>query len=489
MSASSGHHAFISYVREDKEPVDRIQRILEAAGVPVWRDTEDLWPGEDWKAKIRDAITNNALVFIACFSENSQARERTFQNEELVLAIDQLRLRRPNQPWLIPVRLSPCSLPAFDLGAGRTLDSLQRVDLFEANWDEGIARLVAGVLRVVDTLGLSSAVAHSTTTPSKFDFVKRALLEPARQIELEDHFVDLAGAAAAELGNEEKFPASSERLTNDSNGYRYLVDQANLYWETIVPLLDALIVGITWGRPEHNRIWTKTVERIGNTARDGSGQTALVSLRRFPILPLLYGTSLAALHRDNFEALRAVAVDAKFRSQYGTIPLLGAAHVWRPFQQAEMAAQILALEAAGEEVSDETIALLTSGRKGKRHTPVSDLLHDRLRGHFARVIPDDHDYTSEFDRLEVLLGAMATDLELQARETGAYLDGAWFGSFTWRHRLSGPAIEQEMLAEATSQGDDWAPVKAGLFGRSSARAKAALAAFSEEAANARRHRW
>jgi hypothetical protein len=60
-------HAFISYVREDSHEVDKLQRELEAAGISVWRDTADLWSGEDWRAKIRRAITDNALVFIACF--------------------------------------------------------------------------------------------------------------------------------------------------------------------------------------------------------------------------------------------------------------------------------------------------------------------------------------------------------------------------------------------------------------------------------------
>jgi hypothetical protein len=64
-------HAFISYVREDAHRVDQLQRDLEAAGISVGRDTVDLWPGVDWRMKIRRAITDNALVFIACFSNGS----------------------------------------------------------------------------------------------------------------------------------------------------------------------------------------------------------------------------------------------------------------------------------------------------------------------------------------------------------------------------------------------------------------------------------
>lgn len=145
-SAFQGH-AFISYVREDSGEVDELQRSLEAAGVAVWRDTASLWPGEDWRAKIRDAIIRDALAFIACFSSRGAARRRSHQNEELLLAVEQLRSRRPDDPWLIPVRFDDCDIPDLDLGAGRTLASLQRADLFGADRDQAAGRLVAAVLR------------------------------------------------------------------------------------------------------------------------------------------------------------------------------------------------------------------------------------------------------------------------------------------------------------------------------------------------------
>jgi hypothetical protein len=142
-------HAFISYVREDSHDVDKLQRTLEVAGISVWRDTADLWPGEDWRVKIRRAITDDALVFIACFSSRGLGRAKSYQNEELLLAIDQLRLRRPDDPWLIPVRFDDCDIPDLDLGGGRTLASIQRVDLFSDRRELGTARLVAAILRIL----------------------------------------------------------------------------------------------------------------------------------------------------------------------------------------------------------------------------------------------------------------------------------------------------------------------------------------------------
>jgi hypothetical protein len=142
-------HAFLSYVREDSGNVDVLQRMLEAGGVPVWRDTASLWPGENWRAKVRDAVTRDALVFIACFSSQSAARRKSYQYEELVLAVDQLRLRRPDDPWLIPVRFDECEVPDYELGAGRTLASIQRIDFFGPDRSPAGARLVAAAQRLL----------------------------------------------------------------------------------------------------------------------------------------------------------------------------------------------------------------------------------------------------------------------------------------------------------------------------------------------------
>ena len=152
-------HAFLSYVREDSDAVDRLQHVLEAAGIPVWRDKANLWPGEDWRTRIRRAITDDSLAFIVCFSQSTAGRVKSYQNEELLLAIEQLRLRQPDVPWLFPVRLDDCAIPDLEIGPGRTLASIQQADLFGDRYDEGIARLVRAVLRILDRSADRSAQA------------------------------------------------------------------------------------------------------------------------------------------------------------------------------------------------------------------------------------------------------------------------------------------------------------------------------------------
>ena len=131
---------FISYVREDSFAVRRLADGLKAAGVEVWLDRERLLPGVRWEAAIREAIRQGSF-FIACFSAHYAAREKSYMNEELVIAIDELRKRPSNRTWFLPVLLDPETLPQRAIGGGEYLEDLQFVELHDA-WDEGVKRLL-----------------------------------------------------------------------------------------------------------------------------------------------------------------------------------------------------------------------------------------------------------------------------------------------------------------------------------------------------------
>jgi len=146
--------------------IDELQQTLESAGIRVWRDTRDLWPGEDWRERIRSAITSNALVFIACFSRESVARKRSYQNEELVLAVEEMRQRPPSVPWLIPVRLDDCDIPDLDIGGGRRLSSIQHADLFGSGAKNGASRIVSTVLRILRQGSVPAAGVTEWRTPA-----------------------------------------------------------------------------------------------------------------------------------------------------------------------------------------------------------------------------------------------------------------------------------------------------------------------------------
>jgi len=140
MNDQQPKHVFISYVRENQTQVDRLCADLEKAGVNVWLDRTSINPGARWKAAIQEAIRNGNF-FIACFSKEYTSKGKTHMNEELVLAIEELRKYPPDQEWFIPVLLSECDVPARSIGAGETILDINWVPLYE-NWDVGIQKIL-----------------------------------------------------------------------------------------------------------------------------------------------------------------------------------------------------------------------------------------------------------------------------------------------------------------------------------------------------------
>jgi hypothetical protein len=132
---------FISYVRENSDDVERLAQALRAYDINVWLDKNQIEPGQRWKEAIRRAISQGDF-FIACFSVEYNSRSKTYMNEELTLAIEELRQRPSDRAWFIPVLLSKTDIPDRSIGAGETLRSIQWEPLYE-NWDQGIKRILS----------------------------------------------------------------------------------------------------------------------------------------------------------------------------------------------------------------------------------------------------------------------------------------------------------------------------------------------------------
>lgn len=138
-------HVFISYLRDDARRVDEFVRALKEAGVEVWLDRDQISPGQRWREAIRDAIHSGAL-FVACFSRAYALREKSHMHEEVLLAIEELRLRSTNKGWFVAVRIDDAEVPRRPIGGGETLHDLQWVDL-ATDWSSGIAQVVSAAKR------------------------------------------------------------------------------------------------------------------------------------------------------------------------------------------------------------------------------------------------------------------------------------------------------------------------------------------------------
>lgn len=492
-------HAFVSYVREDADEVGKLVSILQAASIPVWKDTENLWPGEDWQQKIREAVEDGALAFIACFSTSSAQKAKTYMNAELRLAVDQIRLMKPGQVWLLPVRLDDCDLPDFDLGNNRTLNSLQRIDLFGANRDENLGRLISAVMKIFGTstttsASVAAAIAGSGNSergPLLAEALKTGIGDPSRQMELEDLFLDEVRTTLQALKGDARFPATG----GPSPTITSLVERAQEYDALIEPLAHAAITLGAWGDESHATLVARAMKSLAATSQDlRGGSTAYLTLRTYPVLLLIYAGALGAVARSNGRMLAAFTTDPNVAIDGRALALPVAITPRRPFADTEGAASVLA-RIALEGGTVEQYAGDAQQGKLRYYTPLSEYLFAHFRPLAESLVLDESEYEQLFHRTEALI-ALA-ELDWMASNTDVVNDhrrswSRWMGRGIHRtnyYLVNNVTLGHDLLGEIKSKQKAWWPVAGGMFGGDYTRAEAAAVAYIEYETQERRHRW
>jgi hypothetical protein len=93
---------FLSYASEDRTAAGRIKEALEAAGVEVFFDKDDLKAGEDWEVKLKRSI-EVASLFIPVISKNTLTQQRRFFRIEWKQALEEAMKAAETQIFIVPV--------------------------------------------------------------------------------------------------------------------------------------------------------------------------------------------------------------------------------------------------------------------------------------------------------------------------------------------------------------------------------------------------
>lgn len=219
MAEKMKQHAFISYLRDNQQEVDLLCNELTRHGVNIWLDRNEIKVGSRWKDAIRDAIRDGSF-FIACFSKEYSQREKAYMNEELALAIDELRLYPSNRIWFIPVLLSECDVPTRSIGGGETLLNIQWVPLYE-NWDANIKRIVEVIKPIPPEIQSLIHSFHGSNIKVRLNAVEELgesnnrIVVPTLIEALKDEDDDIRRAAVkslAKIGDEKAVQPLIERL-------------------------------------------------------------------------------------------------------------------------------------------------------------------------------------------------------------------------------------------------------------------------------------
>lgn len=129
---------FLAYARQDLHVIKSIYYLLKDAGYQPWLDVEVLVPGQRWLVEIEKAIKQSDvfLVFLSSYSVN----RRGYVQKEIDLAFEKAQALRPEEVFLIPVRLEPVEPP-------QGLNRYQWIDYFA---DGGPERLMLAIKAAVE---------------------------------------------------------------------------------------------------------------------------------------------------------------------------------------------------------------------------------------------------------------------------------------------------------------------------------------------------
>jgi HEAT repeat protein len=268
---------FISYVRNDYREVHRLVDALRVYGVTVWLDQDQLQPGQRWRDEIRKGIEQGDF-FLACFSHAYHERWKTYMNEEITLAIEELRQRPVDRSWFIPVLLSDCQVPDRSIGGGETLRSLQWVSLY-SDWTDGVRRILSLVVpksgkifELVASLSDSSARARIKAADELGKLSGLAIAAVPALIDLVADKNETVRAAAADalgkIGDPSAIPALLSSLDRDDYAKEHASRSLVKFSEAAVPGLIVKLKNLEQMRDSQKRYWlpiaiAQTLQGIG----------------------------------------------------------------------------------------------------------------------------------------------------------------------------------------------------------------------------------
>lgn len=483
MTSPGDPHVFLSYVHEDDAEVDELEASLKAAGLNVWRDHDALGPGADWKAKIRSAITGNALAFVGCFSENSEKKVKSGQRDELLLAVEEIRARPLDTEWFIPVRFADVDLPNYDVGGGRSLRSFQYTDIFGAKKATGTMKVATAIRDMFHKAGTPTAAAAPTPVSSTPE-LRSILADPTKSPAVSSLVDATTVSVRREMENATTFPYGLDNPDGGNTAWAHeIVRQFEQYCEIAKPAVEAIIAGCEWGRDTELKVWTRVVSRLAKPvdrpSQPGSLQTqinvALQSLGRTPALLSMYAGTIAALREDRFAAIEAITLAPKLSSyrRYSGLPkrpALTTLDPWNVFDGST--ATLLRANQRQPDLLDDPDKLRHLFQQGIKGPTASLVLFTALRDFFP--LWDEDEYAELFDTAEVYFSLLIADL---ARQDSQY-EQPWFGRFTWDRDSQVYKNLREECAAANP--DSWPPTKAGLFGGSHKRMVEAFSALDPD---------
>lgn len=268
----------------------------------------------------------------------------------------------------------------------------------------------------------------SVEEDSLYENVESAI-ENKRRIALRRLIMGRANGVAEKLADKEY----SAKAAYGKEKLRERVEKYKAATQSLLPTLGLLGY---WGGTFSNALAVESVDRIANAhERDPleNGNSAYLSLRKYPVAASLYAVGIGAVARENYRGLFDILRKTVFY-EHGR----DRRKLWTELAYWSMESRDVWNESIGRDL----------------YFPVSQVLEEDLREPFNSMIPSNLRYVDQFDRFELF--ASLDHFLFNGRALGA--------SFLWRRQKRKDSdLISEIRLEAEAAGKRWAPLRAGLL--------------------------
>lgn len=306
--------------------------------------------------------------------------------------------------------------------------------------DTGITKPTPEILVEVppDLLPQHQEEENAVVPLSLLDQVKEYLSDHRRRIQLNDLVMRELRAGQQRLG-EESFSVQGGNISGAEFAARLLN-----YESAMGDLLGISILLGRWAEANQQNVVRQIVNVLAGQIESKGGSTLFLALRSFPMLLSMYAGGIAAIEGENYQSLKTLlATPVRSERRGGTTTVV----------QATTQAML--------EVARTNAFKLLPGHE-RHFAPQGEYLFKRMQPILEDILFLGSRYENLFDRFEVFYALANAD----------YDNGYWGhpGRFAWKYRRDGSDDPfNTLLEEAKRDGDDWPPLRAGLFRGSHAR--------------------
>jgi hypothetical protein len=288
---------------------------------------------------------------------------------------------------------------------------------------------------------------HPLTTAMAIAELKLYLPDPTKRLRLRDLVTGQAEHLRQAISDSD-FPVDAGLVDSE-----YLRERAARYEATSKTLIALMATGCAFA--DDPRPFADALEQVANPSSLWSGNTLLLSFRRYPALLNMYAGGIAAVHAGQWLVLCALLYDPLVVDVNGRLPAAAGLSPWVVVDDPRGGSWLPGME--------------------RHFAPVSDHLFATLREQLQPVISVDARYEDAFERFEFLYGLVIQD---QSNERdGRIRFRAPIGRLGWKRWYAPDEALDPVVAipaEAAAAGENWPPLAAGLFGGDTGRLKLAL---------------